>query len=241
MIIYPAIDILGGRCVRLTQGRYDDSTVYCDEPSEMAASFENSGAEWIHMVDLDGARSGKPINTEAIKKAVAAVSVPIELGGGVRTLDDVETLLEIGVSRVILGTSAVRSMEFVRTAADKYGDKIAVGIDAKDGFVAISGWEEVSSFWAVEFARSMEDCGVKTVIYTDIATDGMLTGPNVSAMEEMVKAVSGMKVIASGGVGRLEDVQSLIPTGVSGVIIGRALYTGNVKLEECLNLVKTER
>lgn len=233
MTIYPAIDILGGKCVRLTQGRYGESTIYGDRPWEMAQSFEKKGAKWLHLVDLDGAKAGKPINLDAIKKVVESVNIPIELGGGIRTFDDMETLLDIGISRIILGTSAVKSKKFVEDAVKKHGDKIAVGIDAKDGMVAISGWEEVSDFKAVDFAKDIEKLGVKTIIYTDIATDGMLTGPNLSAMEEMVNSVN-MNVIASGGVGKIDDVKNLVPTGVCGVIIGRALYTGNVKLEECL-------
>lgn len=235
MIIYPAIDILGGKCVRLTQGRYDDSTVYGDVPSEMAEKWEKSGAKWLHLVDLDGAKAGKPINVEAIKQVIKKVNIPVQLGGGIRTLEDIDMLTSLGVSRVILGTSAVKSKKLVQDAVAKYNDKIAVGIDAKDSMVAINGWEEVSGFKAVEFAKMMEECGVRTIIYTDIATDGMLTGPNFEAMKEMVQN-SNVNVIASGGVGKTEDVKNLIPTGVSGVIIGRALYTENVKLEDCLCL-----
>lgn len=235
MTIYPAIDILGGKCVRLTQGRYDDSTVYGDVPSEMAKKWESLGAKWLHLVDLDGAKSGKPINIEAITNVIKSINIPIELGGGIRTLGDIDTLISMGISRIILGTSAVKSKQLVIDAVKKYGDKIAVGIDAKDGFVAISGWEKVSSFKAVEFARLMEKCGVKTIIYTDIATDGMLTGPNLSAMKEMAQSVS-MNVIASGGVSKFGDVKNLIPTRVSGVVVGRALYTGNVTMEELICL-----
>ena len=233
MIIYPAIDILGGKCVRLTQGRYDMSTTYSDKPWEVAEGFEKSGAKWLHIVDLDGARSGKPTNLETIKKIIDSVSIPVQLGGGIRTIEDMENLFSLGVGRVILGTSAVKSKEFVKDAVKKHGKKIAVGIDAKDGKVAISGWEEVSDFTAVDFARDIEKLGTKTIIYTDIATDGMLTGPNVSAMQEMAASVN-MDVIASGGVGKIDDIKSLVPTGVCGVIVGRALYTGNLKLEECL-------
>lgn len=233
MTIYPAIDILGGKCVRLTQGRYSDSTIYGDKPWEMAKKWESLGAKHLHLVDLDGARAGSPVNLEAVREVIENVKIPVQLGGGIRTLDDIEMLMKAGVARVILGTSAVKSRELVTEAVKKYGKKIAVGIDAKDGFVAISGWEEVSGFKAVDFAKIMESCGVGTIIYTDIATDGMLTGPNLAAMTEMVQSVE-MDVIASGGVGSAEDVKNLVPTGVSGVIIGRALYTGNVRLEDCL-------
>ncbi len=222
MIIYPAIDILGGKCVRLTQGRYSDSTIYGDTPWEMAKKWESLGAKHLHLVDLDGAKAGRPINIKAVREVIENVSIPVQLGGGIRTADDIKMLMEVGVARVILGTSAVKNPDLVTDAVKVYGGKIAVGIDAKDGFVAISGWEEVSGFSAVEFAKIMEECGVETIIYTDIATDGMLTGPNLAAMSEMVQSVN-MNVIASGGVGKAEDVKNLAPTGVSGVIIGRAL------------------
>ncbi|GHV45353.1 1-(5-phosphoribosyl)-5-[(5-phosphoribosylamino) methylideneamino] imidazole-4-carboxamide isomerase [Clostridia bacterium] len=236
MIIYPAIDIMNGKCVRLTQGRYDQSAVYGDDPAEMARRWAKEGASWIHIVDLDGARAGRPVNSAVIKRAVeAAGGVPIQLGGGIRTMADIESAFALGVSRVILGTSAVCDRTLVARAVARFGDKVAVGIDAKDGKVAISGWEEVSDEGAVAFARAMEKAGVGTVIYTDIATDGMLSGPNLAAMEEMSAAV-GMNVIASGGVSCAADVKNLIPTGVGGVIIGRALYTGAVKLEDCLCL-----
>jgi len=235
MTIYPAIDMLGGKCVRLTQGRYDDSTVYGENPADVAKEWEQKGASWLHIVDLDGARAGEPINLEAIKNIIRSVSIPIQLGGGIRTMEHIEALISMGISRVILGTSAVKNRQLVLDAVKKFGDKIAVGIDAKDGFVAISGWEQVSEFKAVEFAKIIEACGVKTIIYTDIATDGMLTGPNLEAMSEMASEVS-INVIASGGVGKLDDVKNLIPTGVSGAIIGRALYAGKLNLEDAICL-----
>jgi len=235
MTIYPAIDMLGGKCVRLTQGRYDDSTIYGENPAEVAKQWEQKGASWLHIVDLDGAKAGEPINLEAIKNIISSVEIPIQLGGGIRTMEHIDMLISLGISRVILGTSAVKNKQLVIDAVAKYGEKIAVGIDAKDGFVAISGWEEVSTYNAMNFAKIIESCGVKTIIYTDIATDGMLTGPNFSAMKEMAEAVK-MNVIASGGVGKTEDVKNLVQTAVSGVIIGRALYTQNVKLEDVLCL-----
>ena len=235
MTIYPAIDMLGGKCVRLTQGRYDDSTVYGENPADVAKEWEQKGASWLHIVDLDGARAGEPINLEEIKNIIKSVSIPIQLGGGIRTMEHIETLISMGISRVILGTSAVKNRQLVLDATQKFGEKIAVGIDAKDGYVAISGWEQVSEFKAVEFAKIIEACGVKTIIYTDIATDGMLTGPNLEAMSEMASEVS-INVIASGGVGKLDDVKNLIPTGVSGAIIGRALYAGKLNLEDAICL-----
>jgi len=235
MTIYPAIDMLGGKCVRLTQGRYDDSTVYGENPADVAKEWEQKGASWLHIVDLDGARAGEPVNLEAIENIIKSVSIPIQLGGGIRTMEHIETLISMGISRVILGTSAVKNRQLVVDAVQKFGDKIAVGIDAKDGYVAISGWEQVSEFKAVEFAKIIEACGVKTIIYTDIATDGMLTGPNLEAMSEMASEVQ-MNVIASGGVGKLDDVKNLIPTRVSGAIIGRALYAGKLNLEDAICL-----
>ena len=235
MTIYPAIDMLGGKCVRLTQGRYDDSTIYGENPAEVAKQWEQKGASWLHIVDLDGAKAGEPINLEAIKNIISSVEIPIQLGGGIRTMEHIDMLISLGISRVILGTSAVKNKQLVIDAVAKYGEKIAVGIDAKDGFVAISGWEEVSTYNAMNFAKIIESCGVKTIIYTDIATDGMLTGPNIEAMIEMASEVS-INVIASGGVGKLDDVKNLIPTGVSGVIIGRALYAGKLNLEDAICL-----
>lgn len=233
MTIYPAIDLLGGKCVRLTQGDYDQSTVYGDQPAQMASQWEQLGATWLHLVDLDGAKAGQPVNLPAIQQILDTVTIPVQLGGGIRTMEHIKQLLDRGVARVILGTSAVENKQLVLDAVAAYGDKIAVGIDAKDGYVAISGWEQVSGFESVTFAKMMRDCGVKTIIYTDIATDGMLTGPNLTAMTEMAAAVD-VNVIASGGIGCPQDVADLKPTGVEGVIIGRALYTGRVQLADVL-------
>jgi phosphoribosylformimino-5-aminoimidazole carboxamide ribotide isomerase len=237
MTIYPAIDILDGKCVRLSQGKYDKSTIYSDKPYIMAQKWEKAGARYLHLVDLDGAKAGRPVNTAVIGEILKKVSIPVQLGGGIRKPEDIELYISMGISRVVLGTSAVENHEFVRLALQKHGEKIAVGIDAKDGMAATGGWETVSNFPAVDLAKKMCDLGVKTIIYTDIATDGMLSGPNVKAMKEMADSISS-RVIASGGVSSLEDVKRLIPTGVSGVIIGRALYTGNLKLEDCLCLQK---
>lgn len=233
MIIYPAIDILGGKCVRLTQGKYDDSTIYGDNPASIASGWQEKGAKWVHLVDLDGARTGKAINEEVISKIRKTVDVPLQVGGGIRNEAQIERYFKMGINRMILGTAAVSDLNFVKRMAEKY--PIAVGIDAKDGKVAINGWNEVSAETSVEFAKKIEQCGVKTIIYTDIATDGMLSGPNLSAMAEMAKSVN-MDVIASGGVGNIDDIKNLSLTGVHGVIIGRALYVGNVKLEDCLCL-----
>lgn len=237
MRIYPAIDIKEGKCVRLLQGRFSDMTVYGDDPVETAKKWESLGAEYIHVVDLDGALKGRGVNEDIIKRICGAVSVPVQTGGGIRTMEDIEAKLACGISRVIIGTKAVSSPEFIKEAVEKYGDRIAVGIDAKDGYAAVEGWERSSGLAAVDMAKSMVSMGVKTIIYTDISTDGTLKGPNLEAMREMAASV-GADVIASGGVGSLEHIKSLVGTGVEGVIVGRALYTGNVDLKEAVEAVR---
>lgn len=234
MKIYPAIDLIGGKCVRLTQGSYDAVTVYHEDPLEVAKEFEALGSAYIHMIDLEGARNGISQNSEVIRRVANQTGLLVQTGGGIRSMETIEAYLENGVSRVILGTSAVKQPQLVKDAVAKYGDKIVVGIDAKDGMVAISGWEVKSEFDAIEFARKMQDLGVKHIIYTDISRDGMLSGPNLKAMEEMARALE-IEVIASGGVSCLQDVKDLKNTGVSGVIIGKALYTGNLSLKEALS------
>lgn len=233
MIIYPAIDIKEGRCVRLSQGRFDEVAVYGENLVEIARRWEALGAQCLHMVDLDGARKGAPANLEAIGEVAKAIKIPVQMGGGIRSLQTVEDALERGVHRVILGTSAVNDPELVKSMVKTYGEKIVIGIDAKEGKVAIDGWERTSDFSAVEFARKMEALGARTIIYTDISRDGMLAGPNLKAMEEMVRAV-GMEVIASGGVGSLQDIKNLKEIGMPGVIVGKALYTGAVDIEEAI-------
>ncbi|MCK9480051.1 MAG: 1-(5-phosphoribosyl)-5-[(5-phosphoribosylamino)methylideneamino]imidazole-4-carboxamide isomerase [Firmicutes bacterium] len=233
MVIYPAIDILVGKCVRLSQGDYSKSVTYSEKPEQIAAQWEKCGAKYLHIVDLDGARRGMPTNTKTVEGILKSVKIPIQLGGGIRTIDDIDMYIKMGVSRVILGTSAVQSEGFIRNAVLKHQEKIAVGIDAKDGFAATNGWEKVSSLSAFELAGTMYEAGVKTIIYTDIATDGMLRGPNIAAMKEMADSVP-IDIIASGGVACIDDVERLKKTGVSGVIIGKALYSGNIELEECI-------
>lgn len=237
MRIYPAIDIKDGQCVRLLQGRFSDVTVYGNDPAEMALKWEREGGEYIHVVDLDGALKGHGVNAEAIKKICASVNIPVQTGGGIRTMEDIESKLNCGIDRVIIGTKAVSDSDFVKRAVDKYGEKIVIGIDAKDGMVAVEGWEKTSDFKAVDFAKKMADIGVKTIVYTDIATDGTLKGPNIKAMEGMAKSVNA-DIIASGGVGNIEHLKALIPTGVEGAIVGRALYTGDVNLLEAIRTVK---
>lgn len=238
MRIYPAIDIKDGKCVRLFKGRFDEVTVYGDSPAEMARKWEQLGGGFIHVVDLDGALKGHGVNADKIKEICQSVSVPVQTGGGIRSMADIEAKLACGINRVIIGTKAVSDSEFVKEAVAKYGDKIVIGIDAKDGMVAVEGWEKTSDFTAVEFAKKMADLGVRTIVYTDIATDGTLAGPNVSAMREMAQAVDA-DIIASGGVGCLEDILALKDTGVEGVIVGKALYTGRVDLKEAINKVRS--
>jgi len=237
MIIYPAIDIIDGKCVRLQQGSYSEVTIFGDSPVEMAMKWESQGAEYLHVVDLDGARAGSSENAEVIKQIASKLTIPVQLGGGIRSLDTIERILSYGVSRVILGTSAVNNQEMLRAALKEYKEKIVVGIDAKDGMVAIHGWEQTSDFTAIDFARIVEGLGTKTIIYTDISRDGMLKGPNLVAMGDMANSV-GVEVIASGGVSCLKDVIDLKFTGVSGLIVGKALYTGNIDLSEAINSLK---
>ncbi|MCX7709817.1 MAG: 1-(5-phosphoribosyl)-5-[(5-phosphoribosylamino)methylideneamino]imidazole-4-carboxamide isomerase [Clostridia bacterium] len=237
MILYPAIDMKDGKCVRLLQGRFDEVTVYSENPVEMAEKWESTGAQYLHVVDLDGARSGEPKNLTVVSEIASKLKIPVQLGGGIRTMETIQSILGKGIERVILGTSAVKSPELVKEALKTYGNRIVIGIDAKDGMVAIEGWEKTSDFTAVDFAKKMRDLGAKTIIYTDIATDGMLAGPNLKAMEEIVKA-TGIDIIASGGVSKVEDIKNLKGTGVAGAIIGKALYTGNIDLKEALEAAK---
>lgn len=237
MRIYPAIDIKDGNCVRLFQGQFSEMTVYGNSPADMAKKWETLGGEYIHVVDLDGARMGQGKNADCIRQICQSVHVPVQTGGGIRSMEDIDSKLSLGVERVILGTAAVRDEELVKRAADKYREKIVVGIDAKDGFVAVEGWEEVSGLEAVAFAKRMEEIGVQTIVYTDIATDGTLAGPNIEAMRQMSKHTT-MNVIASGGIGSIEDIEALKPAGVEGVIVGRALYTGHVDLTAAVRLAR---
>ncbi|HZK27267.1 MAG TPA: 1-(5-phosphoribosyl)-5-[(5-phosphoribosylamino)methylideneamino]imidazole-4-carboxamide isomerase [Thermoclostridium sp.] len=235
MIVYPAIDIKDGRCVRLLQGRFEDVTIYGDDPVQMASKWVSLGAKWLHIVDLDGARDQSPNNRDIILDIVKKHSVLVQTGGGIRTMEDIDQMISAGISRAILGTSAVKSPDLVKKALLKYPDKIAVGIDAKDGMVAIEGWEQVSSYKAVDFAKDIEQLGCRVIIYTDIDTDGMLTGPNIKAMKEMIDSVN-MEVIASGGVSSLQDLKDLKEIGASGAITGKAIYTGAIDLAEALKL-----
>lgn len=233
MIIYPAIDLKDGKCVRLSQGAFDKVTVFNDEPKNVAKSFQEAGASFIHVVDLDGARSGKSQNHEAIASIVSAINIPIQTGGGIRTMEDIEQKLSMGVERIILGTAALKHPDLVKAAVKAYGNHIAVGIDASQGLVAVEGWEEVSRTKAVDICIKMKDIGVQTIIYTDIAKDGMMSGPNVEATKEIVET-TGLSVIASGGVSSIDDLERLSEIGVSGVIIGKALYLGALDLKSVI-------
>lgn len=235
MIIYPAIDIKEGRCVRLLQGRFDDVTVYGDDPVQMASRWISLGAKWLHIVDLDGARGESLNNRNIILEIVKKFSVSVQTGGGIRTMKDIEQLVNAGVSRIILGTAAVRNPVLVKEALSDYPEKVAVGIDAKNGKVAIEGWEQVSDYTAVDFAKKMEQLGCRVIIYTDIDTDGTLAGPNLKAMKEMISSVN-MEVIASGGVSSIEDLKNLKVIGAAGAITGKAIYTGAIDLAEALKL-----
>lgn len=241
MIIYPAIDIRGGRCVRLTEGRFDKETVFADNPVEMARQWAAAGAEYLHVVDLDGALAGKPVNLGIVSAIAKAVSVPVQLGGGIRTLENIEQVLAAGVSRVILGSVAVRSPELVREACRQFTSRIVVGIDARDGQAAVDGWEVAGGVGAEDLARKMAAAGVARIIYTDISRDGTLQGVNVAATAALAKA-AGIPVIASGGVKSLEDVTALKAAntdgGIEGVIVGKAIYTGALDLAAAIALAR---
>ncbi len=233
MQIYPAIDIKDGKAVRLTQGKFDDVTVFNDDPVSAARQWVESGATYIHIVDLDGARYGKSFITDIIKNIKAEFNIPIQTGGGVRSIQDVTDRINAGASRVIIGTAAVKHPELVKEAVALYGDKIAVGVDAKDGYVAVSGWEEVSSVTAVDLCLKMKEYGVKTVIYTDISKDGMMCGPNIESTKSLMDE-TGLDIIASGGVSTMEDLENVDKIGSAGVIIGKALFNGALNLSEVI-------
>jgi len=237
--LIPAIDLLGGRCVRLSQGRYDRVTVYEEDPSKVAADFASHPLRRLHVVDLDGARAGRPCNREAVSAILRQMQgIPVELGGGIRTLESVELWLDLGVDRVILGTAALRNPELVREAGVRFPGRIGVGIDARDGRVAVEGWLETSEVDALEVAQRFEDAGVAAIIHTDISRDGMQTGPNFEATAKLAAAVE-IPVIVSGGVGSEEDIRAAVRhagQGISGLIVGRAIYTGAVDLARALEI-----
>jgi phosphoribosylformimino-5-aminoimidazole carboxamide ribotide isomerase len=233
LTIYPAIDMRGGNCVRLLQGDYDKETIYGDSPFEMARAFAADGAEWIHMVDLDGAKDGKRINDRFVIEAAQKLKVKVQIGGGIRSEEDILHYLENGITRVIIGSIAVSNPEFAIEMIKKYGEQIVVGIDAKNGYVATHGWLTTSEVKAVDLSKRFADAGAGTFIFTDIATDGTLSGPNIAAVCEMAE-VTGKTVIASGGVSSLADLSALNAEGVKGAIVGKALYENRFTLKEAL-------
>lgn len=229
MRLYPAIDIRGGRCVRLIEGDFNRETEYAADPADAAQRWAEAGAEWLHIVDLDGAVAGQPMNQEAIARIRERVAIPIQLGGGLREIDHLETVLSSGIDRAILGTAALRSPALVREAVARWGDAVAVALDARDGRLATDGWLGQSDARTIDIARQLADAGVLTFIFTDIRRDGTLTGPNLESLAELVAAVDA-DVIASGGVASIDDLLAAAAAGAAGAIVGRALYDGRIDL-----------
>lgn len=233
MIIFPAIDVLNGKCVRLIQGDYNREKVYSDSPVDMAKQWEEKGAEYIHIVDLNGAKTGESINKEIISEIASTVSIPVQVGGGIRSLDTIKSYIAAGVSRVIIGTAAINDETFLQAAIEQFGDKVAVSVDARNGYVATDGWTDTSDVAALDLVKKLEDLGVKTIVYTDIAKDGMLQGPNLTEQKSINEATS-IDVIASGGVTTKEDVENLQALNMYGAIIGKALYDGKLEFESLM-------
>ena len=240
MKLYPAIDIKNGQCVRLRQGKFDDVIIYSNNPVDIAKEWEACGASFIHLVDLDGALCGHAVNAEVIRKIASTVNIPVEVGGGIRNIQDIEDVLALGVSRVIIGTKAVENPNFIKEAVDKFGaDKIVAGVDAKDGLVAIHGWEKVSNIKAVDLCMEMKKLGIKTIIYTDISKDGMLSGPNVY-QTKLLSDQTGLDIIASGGVSGLKDLELVDEAGIHGAIIGKALYEKKIDLRQAVAMFERQ-
>lgn len=239
MQIFPATDILGGKVVRLTKGDYNQVKIYADSPAEMALEFMKVGATNLHMVDLDGAKDGAPVNFEAIREAAKIKDLFIEVGGGIRDMKRVEDYLSLGVRRVILGTAAVRNYPFVEEAVKEFGNAIAVGVDAKDGFVAVSGWQETTSVKSVEFCKKLRDTGVATVIYTDISKDGMLSGTNLKVYGELSE-IKGLNIVASGGITFVNEIEKLRDMNIYGAIVGKAVYEGKLSLKDALKAAEVK-
>lgn len=237
MNIIPAIDLLGGCAVRLQKGDYNKVTVYSDKPAEVAQKFAECGAKFLHVVDLDGAKSGKADNYETVKNIIDATDMSVEIGGGIRNIETVDKYIEAGVDRIILGTAALTDSEFLKAAIAKYGEKIAVGVDIKDGMVAIKGWTEVSGMSCDDFCAYLQELGVKTVICTDISKDGMMAGTNLELYRRLNREFS-INFIASGGVSTLEDIKALKEMRVFGAILGKALYTGAIDLVEAVRIAE---
>ena len=239
MILYPAIDLKDGQCVRLLRGDMDKATVFNNDPEEQALAFQNAGCKWLHLVDLNGAFEGKPVNGNAVDAILTNCDIPIQLGGGIRDMKTIEHWIDAGIDRIILGTAAAENSGFVREAAKNFEGKIAVGIDARDGLVATHGWAENTGVSAIDLARTYEDQNIVALIYTDIARDGAMKGPNKTATAEIAKAVN-IPVIASGGVSNINDLEELLDCGVplNGVIVGRALYDKKIDITKALSVLK---
>ena len=240
MIIFPAIDIRGGRCVRLVQGRADQETVYGDDPAAMGKRWQAEGAAWLHVVDLDGAFGARPQNLEVIRRLRRSVTIPIQLGGGLRTLDTMATYMEAGIDRLILGTAVLKDPDLVARALTAYPGRIALGLDAKNGLLAVEGWTETSSCTAAEVARELAPLNPAAIIYTDISRDGVKRGVNLEATRNLAQATD-IPVIASGGVSSIDDIKTLLPLeplGVIGVITGKALYDGNLDLKQAIRVAR---
>ncbi len=235
MIIFPAIDMKDGKCVRLEQGLFDKVTVFGEDPVEMAKKWESEGAEFLHLVDLDGAKDGVPKNLEIIKNICKAIQIPIQLGGGIRDKETVKILLDAGVNRVILGTVAINDRDLLVDLVKEYGERIVVSIDAKEGLVAVNGWVNVSEVQSIDLVKDLEEIGVKTIVYTDIAKDGMMEGPNFD-IYNTIREQSNIDVIASGGVSSIDNVKKLSEMNMYGAIIGKALYTNDIKLKDALEV-----
>jgi phosphoribosylformimino-5-aminoimidazole carboxamide ribotide isomerase len=243
VIVIPAIDLKEGKCVRLEQGLMERDTVFNDHPGAQARVWQDQGAELLHIVDLDGAFAGEPKNRAAIEEIVRALAIPTQLGGGIRDIPTIEAYLDMGIDRVIIGTAAQRNPELVEEACRRFPGRIVVGIDAKNGMVAVQGWAEVTGVTAVDLARKFEGFGVSAIVYTDISRDGMMQGPNIEATKGLAEAVS-IPVIASGGVSSLQDIRNLLAverSGVTGVITGKAIYTGALNLAEAIALTKNRK
>ena len=239
MQIFPATDILGGKVVRLTKGDYNQVKIYADSPAEMALEFMKDGATNLHMVDLDGAKDGAPVNFDAIKEAAQIKGLFIEVGGGIRDMKRIEDYLNLGVKRVILGTAAIRNYPFVEEAVKEFGNAVAVGVDAKDGFVAVSGWQETTSVKSVEFCKKLRDTGVSTVIYTDISKDGMLSGTNLEIYKELSE-IKGLDIVASGGITFSHEIETLRDMNIYGAIVGKAVYEGRLSLKDALKAAEVK-
>ncbi|MBA7659054.1 1-(5-phosphoribosyl)-5-[(5-phosphoribosylamino)methylideneamino] imidazole-4-carboxamide isomerase [subsurface metagenome] len=240
MIIIPAVDIKGGKCVRLEQGLMNKETIFSDNPEEMALQWKRKGARRLHIVDLDGAVRGKPLNKRVLKNVIDAVSIPVELGGGIRDLDTIEGYINLGIDQIIIGTVAYKDPDLVETACRRYPGRIIVGIDSKDRYVSVEGWTEPTNIIAIDLAKRFEDMKINSIIYTDIKRDGMKRGPNIDAIREFATAINA-PVIAAGGISSIKDIENMAELeedGLSGIIVGRALYDGSIRLEQAINTLR---